>query len=584
MTCSFYKEHFLFAYTCILVYNFFVFWGGKGSMNKKIITVLLCIFMLMSFCIPITADRTVVDYELFLLNGNGFYYEDGNQYPVTVDLSSMGITYSNSTYYFDGVDFVTSAERAMTIKDLNPTIELINNGSYVESASNKEANNPVGIECEGNLTIRGDQDLHIVSGGMNTSGTGIGVPDSTGLLVTENLYVYGGNLTCLGGNTFGFSDGINVLGDSYIEGGNVTVIGGIASNSTGFRCSGNLTIRGGRLSCLSSCEDGNSYGASVSPYSESGSIRITGGEAYFMGVTNVFENISSPITLDDSGYSSMMVYGGENEDSSSMLTSWKGNGEDDLEGVSYLFLRPKREVEAFVERLYTVSLGRAPEEEGMINWTNALYSHEETGGALGRFFCTSQEMVNRNLSNEEYLNVLYYTFFDRTPDALGFSDWLTRLNSGASRDSILDGFINSVEWANVCARFGIDSGGLALSDIEPTENVLDFTRRLYNKCLGREGDQEGLMKWGKELANRRQSATNVAYGFFFSSEFINANHSNEEYIDRLYETFIGREADREGKEYWLSRINSGATREEIFYGFANSEEFHNICEIYGIYN
>ena len=45
---------------------------------------------------------------------------------------------------------------------------------------------------------------------------------------------------------------------------------------------------------------------------------------------------------------------------------------------------------------------------------------------------------------------------------------------------------------------------------------------------------------------------------------------------------MGREADAAGLAYWVSRLDGGATRESVFYGFAHSAEFGRLCDAYGI--
>lgn len=52
-------------------------------------------------------------------------------------------------------------------------------------------------------------------------------------------------------------------------------------------------------------------------------------------------------------------------------------------------------------------------------------------------FVFSQEMANRNLSNQEYVTMLYRTMMDREPDEAGLNDWVTRLQSGTSARAYL---------------------------------------------------------------------------------------------------------------------------------------------------
>ena len=57
---------------------------------------------------------------------------------------------------------------------------------------------------------------------------------------------------------------------------------------------------------------------------------------------------------------------------------------------------------------------------------------------------------------------------------------------------------------------------------------------------------------------------------------------NAEYINRLYLTFMNRPADTAGFNDWMNRMNGGASREDVFAGFAGSQEWAGICSSYGI--
>ena len=166
----------------------------------------------------------------------------------------------------------------------------------------------------------------------------------------------------------------------------------------------------------------------------------------------------------------------------------------------------------------------------------------------------------------------------------GFDSWVAALDNGASKQDVIEGFINSTEWANLCLRYGIAGGGTGVPNIEvePNQATIDFASRLYTTCLGRTADQDGLMAWARQLANQRDTGTGAARGFFFSYEFTNQNVSNDEYVNRLYRTFMGREADEAGFSAWVGQLESGTSREEVFNGFAQSQEFGQICASYGI--
>ena len=241
-------------------------------------------------------------------------------------------------------------------------------------------------------------------------------------------------------------------------------------------------------------------------------------------------------------------------------------------------------VAGFVERLYTVALGRRSDPAGKQDWIDAITLRGETGASCARGFLYSPEFLNKGVSNEEFVATLYRTFFNREPDQAGFNAWVGVLNGGTPKEEVIEGFINSTEWANLCLFYGIRSGGTGVPSVEmePNQATIDFATRLYTTCLNRSADQNGLMAWARQLANQRDTGTGAARGFFFSSEFTGQNVSNGEYVTRLYRTFMGREPDQAGFDAWVEQLDSGVSREEVFDGFAQSIEFAGICASYGI--
>ena len=241
-------------------------------------------------------------------------------------------------------------------------------------------------------------------------------------------------------------------------------------------------------------------------------------------------------------------------------------------------------VAGFVERLYTVALGRASDPAGKQDWIDAITMRGETGASCARGFLYSPEFLNKGVSNEEFVAVLYRTFFDREPDQAGFNAWVGVLNNGTSKEEVIEGFINSTEWANLCLFYGIRNGGTGVPniEIEPNRGTIDFATRLYTTCLARSADEDGLMAWARQLANQRDTGSGAARGFFFSSEFTGQNVSKGEFVTRLYRTFMDREPDQSGFDAWVAQLDSGVSREEVFEGFAQSPEFTRICASYGI--
>lgn len=109
-----------------------------------------------------------------------------------------------------------------------------------------------------------------------------------------------------------------------------------------------------------------------------------------------------------------------------------------------------------------------------------------------------------------------------------------------------------------------------------------FVYRLYNIAMGREADEAGFNDWNNKLKSKAQTATQVAQGFIFSREFLNHNYNNTQYVKLLYRTMFGREADEAGLNNWLTNLENGMSREFVFRGFAESQEFTDLCEKYDV--
>ena len=109
----------------------------------------------------------------------------------------------------------------------------------------------------------------------------------------------------------------------------------------------------------------------------------------------------------------------------------------------------------FVKRCYLFALNREPDIGGLNNWCGVILNKKDSYDGVARGFMLSQEMINRKLKNEEFLNATYHVYFDRDPDAGGFATWLSQMNSGLSREKVLDGFSNSVEFANLLVTLGL---------------------------------------------------------------------------------------------------------------------------------
>ena len=116
------------------------------------------------------------------------------------------------------------------------------------------------------------------------------------------------------------------------------------------------------------------------------------------------------------------------------------------------------DIEKFVKRMYEKSLERTAEQEGIFYWTLRFREHQEDGASFAYKVFFSEEMSNRNLSDEKYAELLYNAMMDRASDAEGQNYWLNNLANGMTREQVLNGFITSPEFRGICESYGIIQG------------------------------------------------------------------------------------------------------------------------------
>ena len=122
------------------------------------------------------------------------------------------------------------------------------------------------------------------------------------------------------------------------------------------------------------------------------------------------------------------------------------------------------------------------------------------------------------------------------------------------------------------------------AEIPPFSKVACFVDRCYDKILDRQADEGGLNGWTEKLEAQYLSASNIISGFVNSQEFETKPQSNEEKVEIMYNTMLGRPSDPGGKAYWVSMLDAGLSINAVASGFSGSQEFIGICNQYGIDN
>ena len=126
------------------------------------------------------------------------------------------------------------------------------------------------------------------------------------------------------------------------------------------------------------------------------------------------------------------------------------------------------------------------------------------------------------------------------------------------------------------------SGKKATCKITVYNNTQAYVARIYTKALGRSAEPAGLKYWTNEIQAGNRTPVQVAEEFFFAPEFVNKKLNNTEYVKVLYRTFMGREYDKGGLDYWVARLNKGESRKSVLEAFAGCPEFQKIVRSFGL--
>lgn len=109
-----------------------------------------------------------------------------------------------------------------------------------------------------------------------------------------------------------------------------------------------------------------------------------------------------------------------------------------------------------------------------------------------------------------------------------------------------------------------------------TPELINSVGRLYTAAFGRVPDQPGVDYWTRQITDNVLNYQGVAQSFVDSLEFSDRfgnNISNQEYVSNLYFNILGRAADDQGLDYWITEMNAGRMgRSGVLIGFADSSE------------
>ena len=243
----------------------------------------------------------------------------------------------------------------------------------------------------------------------------------------------------------------------------------------------------------------------------------------------------------------------------------------------------------FILRLYEKAYKREAEYEGFEFWVLKFRNENTTYSELVEFFALSKEATEHSKSYGSYIKMLYRAIYDREADEDGFNYWKTFMDFGVTRQEVLEGFLNSPEFDELCQRYGGNKGSYKAPHDSGVDRSVDaqsvarFVKRMYEIVLGRDSEYQGYAFWGRGICKHKYGGSDMAKHFIFSDEYLDQETSDESYVTMLYKAVLGREPELDGLSFWLGKLESGElTRETLLDQFIDSQEYTAICEEYGI--
>lgn len=180
----------------------------------------------------------------------------------------------------------------------------------------------------------------------------------------------------------------------------------------------------------------------------------------------------------------------------------------------------------FINRLYVNLLDRNAEPAGLNYWKSKYMSDEMSIHEITTVgFLHSNEFLNRDLKDLEYVKILYRTYLDREGESTGVSYWLNQLQT-KSRDYVAWGFANSKEFLNILDKYHvIDNREYVVNRQWQIENDKRYIPIGYYGNLDINSVGIHIPLYNTESAQNAVDNSNQALFYGFGYKYIIADHA-----------------------------------------------------------
>ncbi len=175
------------------------------------------------------------------------------------------------------------------------------------------------------------------------------------------------------------------------------------------------------------------------------------------------------------------------------------SGTQTIQQIAYGFVNSVENRRSQVTFYYRYFLGRDPDTTGLNGWVDILRSGTDEGQVMTGFILSNEFSGNNN--NTQFVNLMYYAVLGRQADAAGLNGWVNALNSGATRQAVVNAFVRSPEGI---ARIVNSYFAAYLKRPATSAELTQFSDLVNSQTFGRSasqilGSQEFLTAAGQNL-------------------------------------------------------------------------------------
>ena len=208
-------------------------------------------------------------------------------------------------------------------------------------------------------------------------------------------------------------------------------------------------------------------------------------------------------------------------------------------GKNILNAKDLASARAFVKRVYQRCLSADPDQTTTDNWADKLAVGEISHADVIRDIITSKQFTGRNLTDAQYVDVLYKSVLDRDPDADGAAHWLSQLKV-LDRKTVLNNFLASDEFKYLVNQY-LQNGYNYTGTVD---NVSAETETGYKVSILNGNGVKGIAAKASELLKGiKDSSGKNKYNIFMVADADNYNYKNTQIICKSKDSEISKAAE-----------------------------------------